>query len=713
MAGLNVVTYAAAKAYTDQTVVGGGALKGKNCTVDSITDITGGHRVTFKWTLDNGTVQTGTMDVMDGVDGQDGQDGAPGQDGQDGLTPVITVDEITGGHRITITVGTDVETVDVMDGAKGEDGDPGPAGPGVPQGGTQGQVLKKVSGDDYDTEWADEEGGTGHGIPSGGTQGQVLRKTSNDDYDADWSDDEGGQIIQVETLPTASSTEEGNIYQYIGATGGGITNGYFYKCVFDDPDYIWQAKPVQDPGQALNGIPAGGTANQILQKHSNTDYDAEWVDPASYSQQQSDWDQSDNTQVDFIKNKPQNLVQDADYNHTDNNYTDAEVSKLAAIEAGAQVNVKPDWDATAGADDEILNKPTLGTAAAKNVPASGDAGITEVVMGNDSRLTDARNAADVYSWAKAENKPAYTASEVGAVSTNDVGSANGVAGLDSNGKVPAAQLPSYVDDIEEYASESAFPATGTSGKIYVALDTNKLYRWGGSAYAEVSESLALGETSSTAYAGNKGKANADAITAIKDGTSIDSFGDVETALGNKQDTISDLSDIRSGASAGATAYQLPSGGITTSDLASGVTTSLGKADTAYQLPSGGITTSDLASGVTTSLGKADTAYQKPSGGIPKTDLASAVQTSLEKADGAGYWVAGQDKNITTSVTSVVFTVPDAGYAYDPYFESADGTPVYVEGELKSGTTLTYTIRALTSAQLPCKAKLLAIPVASA
>ena len=400
MAGLNVVTYAAAKAYTDQTVVGGGALKGKNCTVDSITDITGGHRVTFKWTLDNGTVQTGTMDVMDGVDGADGHDGAPGADGHDGapgadgLTPTIEVTEITGGHRVTITIGEETpEVFDVMDGAKGEDGDPGPAGQdgvGVPEGGTTGQVLKKKSGIDYDTEWADEEGGTGHGIPSGGTQGQVLRKTSNDDYDADWSDDEGGQIIQVESLPTASSTEEGNIYQYIGTTGGGLTNGYFYECVFDDPDYIWQAKAVQDPGQALNGIPAGGTANQILQKHSNTDYDAEWVDPASYSQQQSDWAQSDNTQVDFIKNKPQNLVQDADYNHTDNNYTDAEVSKLAAIEAGAQVNVKPDWNATAGADEEILNKPTLGTAAAKNVPVSGDAATTEVVMGDDSRLTDAR-----------------------------------------------------------------------------------------------------------------------------------------------------------------------------------------------------------------------------------------------------------------------------------------------------------------------------------
>ena len=105
-----------------------------------------------------------------------------------------------------------------------------------------------------------------------------------------------------------------------------------------------------------------------------------------------------------------------------------------------------------------------------------------------------------------------------------------------DGKIPAAQLPSYVDDVLEYASVSAFPATGESGKIYISTDTNKTYRWGGSAYVEISESLALGETASTAYPGNKGKANADAIAAIKDGTNIDSFADVETALAAKLNT---------------------------------------------------------------------------------------------------------------------------------------------------------------------------------
>lgn len=74
---------------------------------------------------------------------------------------------------------------------------------------------------------------------------------------------------------------------------------------------------------------------------------------------QSDWDQSDSDSDDFIKNKPVNLVQDASYVHTDNNYTSAEKTKLGAIEAGAEVNVQSDWEQLdSDADDFIKNKPT-------------------------------------------------------------------------------------------------------------------------------------------------------------------------------------------------------------------------------------------------------------------------------------------------------------------------------------------------------------------
>lgn len=100
---------------------------------------------------------------------------------------------------------------------------------------------------------------------------------------------------------------------------------------------------------------------------------------------------------------------------------------------------------------------------------------------------------------------ALTASEVGAIATTAKGAANGVAELDSTGKVPSSQLPSFVDDVLEYDKQSSFPTTGEAGKIYIAQDTNKTYRWSGSAYVEISASLALGETSSTAYRGDRGK----------------------------------------------------------------------------------------------------------------------------------------------------------------------------------------------------------------
>lgn len=96
------------------------------------------------------------------------------------------------------------------------------------------------------------------------------------------------------------------------------------------------------------------------------------------------------------------------------------------------------------------------------------------------------------------------------------GAASGLAELDATGKVPADQLPSYVDDVieayksgadfyEDSAHTAAKKITGESGKIYVDLHTNVTYRWSGTTYVEISASLALGETNSTAYRGDRGK----------------------------------------------------------------------------------------------------------------------------------------------------------------------------------------------------------------
>lgn len=102
----------------------------------------------------------------------------------------------------------------------------------------------------------------------------------------------------------------------------------------------------------------------------------------------------------------------------------------------------------------------------------------------------------------------------GKVSTSSVGVAGGVAELDNTGKVPASQLPAFVDDVIEgylyngnFYEDSAHTQliTPEDGKLYVDLVGNRTYRWSGSQYTEVSQSLALGETSTTAYRGDRGK----------------------------------------------------------------------------------------------------------------------------------------------------------------------------------------------------------------
>lgn len=109
------------------------------------------------------------------------------------------------------------------------------------------------------------------------------------------------------------------------------------------------------------------------------------------------------------------------------------------------------------------------------------------------------------------------------------GQPSGLAELDSTGKVPAAQLPSYVDDVLEFSTKAQFPQTGETGKIYVAKDTNLTYRWTGTQYLEISQSLALGETPSTAYPGDKGKANRDALNSMP--TKITSYLTPTTSTG--------------------------------------------------------------------------------------------------------------------------------------------------------------------------------------
>lgn len=167
---------------------------------------------------------------------------------------------------------------------------------------------------------------------------------------------------------------------------------------------------------------------------------------------------------------------DIDDTLTTNKFTTAaEASKLSGIETGADVtdadNVNPvEADPIVGAVNGI-------------VKADGAGNISAAVADTDYQSVLGFTPED------SANK----------------GEVNGYAELDENGKVPTNQLPSYVDDVVESANFASLPGSGETGKIYVTLDDGKTYRWSGSEYVEISASLALGETSATAYRGDRGK----------------------------------------------------------------------------------------------------------------------------------------------------------------------------------------------------------------
>lgn len=208
---------------------------------------------------------------------------------------------------------------------------------------------------------------------------------------------------------------------------------------------------------------------------------------------------------------------------------------LDAHKAAAD-ELREDFDAHAAskANPHAVTKTQVGLGNVPNVATndqtptySESAALTQLSSGEKLSAALGKLARAVRSLmehlANTANPHGVTKSQVGLgnvtndaqVKRSEMGKAGGVATLDGSGQVPASQLPSFVDDVLEYASKSAFPARGETGKIYVALDTNLTWRWSGSAYVEISKSLALGETSSTAYPGDKGKTLAADLASTK------------------------------------------------------------------------------------------------------------------------------------------------------------------------------------------------------
>lgn len=233
--GFSPETYAVAKKYTDDTVAGAGAVAGKPCQIQSITDITGGHRVTFLWVDNSSVSHTSTMDVMDGEKGDDGL----------GIKSVA----VNSSNHLIVTYDDDTT----------EDA---------------GEIT-------LDTSDFVQKSSTAGLLKNDGTVDTTDYTVVS--YTQTYS--QSGQKIGEITI-------DGTTTDVVAPTGGG----------------------------SEHGIPSGGTSGQILSKKSGTDYDVQWTDAGTASQEQADWNEADSSKVDYIKNKPDNLVQDANYVHTDYNY---------------------------------------------------------------------------------------------------------------------------------------------------------------------------------------------------------------------------------------------------------------------------------------------------------------------------------------------------------------------------------------------------------
>ena len=245
----------------------------------------------------------------------------------------------------------------------------------------------------------------------------------------------------------------------------------------------------------------------------------------------------------------------------------------------SQVSNKPSFAtvATSGSYNDLSNKPTIPTipgslknpnaltislngtsqgaydgSAVKNIniTASSVGAAASSHTHTKAQITDfptSMPASDVYSWAKQSSKPSYTISEV----------SGNLPASRISGTIAAANLPSYVDDVLEYASLSKFPTTGESGKIYTALDTNKIYRWSGSAYVVISETVALGTTHSSAGYGDESRAAYDHSTKTSGNPHHVTKADV--GLGSVDNTADSAKSVKYATSAGSVAWSNVSG----------------------------------------------------------------------------------------------------------------------------------------------------------
>ena len=379
-------------------------------------------------------------------------------------------------------------------------------------------------------------------IPSGGSSGQILRWSA--DGTAAWGAD-NNNTYSVATTSVLGLVKSGTDIT-VDSSGNVSVNDDSHNHVISNVDGLQDAldgKAASSHNQASNTINAmtgyskPSSASAISTSDTLNTAIGKLEKALDGKQASGSYAASNHTHSAYVN---QNAFSNVVVGST-TIAADSSTDTLTLV-AGNNVTLTPDATndkVTIAATDTVYTHPTsgitVGTYKSVTVDDKGHvtAGTNPTTLAGYG-ITDAAKASDLSSHTSNKSNPhSVTKAQVGLGNVENKSSAtirgeitssnvttalgytplnsslkgvnSGIAELDENGKVPSSQLPSYVDDVLEYSAKSNFPATGETGKIYVDTTTNLTYRWSGSAYVEISASLALGETSSTAYRGDRGK----------------------------------------------------------------------------------------------------------------------------------------------------------------------------------------------------------------
>ena len=446
------VAFVLSKRYVKDTAAGLGAVKGAPATIQQIADIDGGHRITFGWVGTDGTQQTSTLDVMNGAKGDPGYTPVKGTDyfdGDPGYSPTITVTNIAGGHKVTVTSEDGPTSFNVMDGEpftyddftpeqleglKGADG----ISPIVTITGTTGGHIVSFTDKDGVKDFVVKDGTTLNDDEVG-----LTTTFSSDKITKTFAtlEEVNKRIPQHYVLPTPTEACNGQVVQFIGITTEDYVHNYFYECVQVEGSYRWVNIVVQNVPTKVSELTNDSnfvtetelngkgylTEHQDISDYATKTYVGEQIAAADHLKREIV------TKVPTVEAAKENVIYMLKVESTvgadkykEYMLIDGEVACIGDTSVDLTDYAKKDeipteLPANGGNADTAASVPWSGIT---EKPSSYTPSSHEHTTAEITDFPSSMPASDVPAWAKESTKPSYTKAEVGLENVDNTADAN-------------------------------------------------------------------------------------------------------------------------------------------------------------------------------------------------------------------------------------------------------------------------------------------------